>query len=111
MHVLSLEQWKDDQVLLRLEHFYQKGEDVLLSQPATVHLQRLFGDFEVLSAKEMTLSAHSPVERLSERLKFSYKAIGNVSTPVDVPVDSSKLVVSLSPMQIRTFILKVKRNN
>lgn len=38
VHVLSLEPWKDGQVLLRLEHLYEIGEAEQLSQPAEVNI-------------------------------------------------------------------------
>ncbi|KAK7498328.1 hypothetical protein BaRGS_00010588, partial [Batillaria attramentaria] len=44
--------------LLRLEHFYEKGEDPVLSQPATVSLQKLFAPFDVVTVDELTLGAN-----------------------------------------------------
>jgi len=39
VHLLTLEQWEAGTILLRLEHFYAKGEDPVLSQPAKVQLK------------------------------------------------------------------------
>ena len=47
VHLLTLEQYpsfgpapsETQPFLLRLEHFYEKGEDPVLSKPATVNLQ------------------------------------------------------------------------
>ena len=39
VHLLTLEQWEAGTVLLRLEHFYAKDEDPVLSQPAKVQLK------------------------------------------------------------------------
>ena len=39
VHLLTLEQWDAGTVLLRLEHFYAKDEDPVLSQPAKVQLK------------------------------------------------------------------------
>jgi len=47
VHLLTLEQWGGPSIepslkqpyMIRLEHFYEKGEDKTLSQPATVSLQ------------------------------------------------------------------------
>lgn len=46
VHMLTLEQWQQpklepvetSQILLRFEHIYEKDEDPVLSQPATVNL-------------------------------------------------------------------------
>ena len=38
VHILSLEEWHDKQILIRLEHFYEKGEHSELSKDATVSL-------------------------------------------------------------------------
>lgn len=48
VHMLTLEQWvlpsimpvEVSQILLRFEHIYEKDEDPVLSQPATVNLVR-----------------------------------------------------------------------
>jgi len=39
VHLLTLEQWEAGDVLLRLEHFYAKDEDPVLSQPAKIQLK------------------------------------------------------------------------
>lgn len=41
IHLLTLEKWKNGDLLLRLEHIYQKDEHPELSKPATVNLQVL----------------------------------------------------------------------
>ena len=39
VHLLTLEEFSADSYLLRLEHFYEKGEDAKLSLDATVSLK------------------------------------------------------------------------
>jgi len=39
VHLLTLEQWEAATLLLRLEHFYAKDEDPVMSQPAKVQLK------------------------------------------------------------------------
>uniref|UniRef100_A0A669B7B2 Alpha-mannosidase n=1 Tax=Oreochromis niloticus TaxID=8128 RepID=A0A669B7B2_ORENI len=67
VHLLTLSQWDEDSVLLRLEHQYQSSESKVSSQPVTVNLQPLLKTFE----------------------------------------DPSTWEVTLRPMEIRTFLLKV----
>uniref|UniRef100_A0A8K9X609 Alpha-mannosidase n=1 Tax=Oncorhynchus mykiss TaxID=8022 RepID=A0A8K9X609_ONCMY len=66
VHLLTVSQWDQDTVLLRLEHQYQASESKEHSQPVTVNLQRLGGDPSVWE-------------------------------------------VSLKPMEIRTFLLRVRQ--
>jgi len=39
VHILTLEHWRKDQVLLRVEHIFEKDEDRFLSLPETIRLQ------------------------------------------------------------------------
>lgn len=39
VQILTLEPWKDDSVLLRLEHLFEIGEAGNLSQPVEVNIQ------------------------------------------------------------------------
>jgi len=98
-------------VLLRLEHFYSKGEDAQLSKPAPVQLKGLFATFDGITVRELTLAANADVDALKSRLKFKYTAMGKVEEPADVKtVTGQDFEVQLNPMQIRTFLLQVKRN-
>uniref|UniRef100_A0A669E1K1 Alpha-mannosidase n=1 Tax=Oreochromis niloticus TaxID=8128 RepID=A0A669E1K1_ORENI len=58
VHLLTLSQWDEDSVLLRLEHQYQSSESKVSSQPVTVNLQKLFSTLEVLGVAELNLSAN-----------------------------------------------------
>ena len=50
IHLLALEQWTDNQYLVRLEHFYQNKDSKTLSVPVKVELKNLFSVFEVTEA-------------------------------------------------------------
>jgi len=39
VHILTLEPWKDDTILLRLEHLFEVGEAQQMSQPVEVNIQ------------------------------------------------------------------------
>ncbi|KAG8181687.1 hypothetical protein JTE90_014820 [Oedothorax gibbosus] len=112
VHLLTLEPWKRDTVLIRLEHMYEFDEDPQLSKPVIFSLEGVFTDFTILSLQETTLSAN---QFLTEAKRLCWKTDGHK----DVCKNSSELgghkdiklkdlKVSLSPMEIRTFIAKVK---
>jgi lysosomal alpha-mannosidase len=109
VHLLTLEQWKNDSYLLRLEHFYQTNDDPDgLSTPVTVDLKNLFKEFVVSEAVEMTLGGNQLLSS-AKRLEFkTYET--NQNEPKNYEFDVKNLSVTLTPMQIRTFVIKVKPN-
>lgn len=56
IHLLSLEQWDDNQVLIRLEHFYEINEDYKYSRETQVKLTDLFYNFVIVDIREMNLA-------------------------------------------------------
>ncbi|CAG12505.1 unnamed protein product, partial [Tetraodon nigroviridis] len=58
VHLLTLTQWDESSVLLRLEHQFQSWESKANSQPVTVNLQKLFSTLKVLGVSELNLSAN-----------------------------------------------------
>jgi lysosomal alpha-mannosidase len=39
VQILTLEPWRDNTYLVRLEHMFEKDEDAVLSNPITIHLE------------------------------------------------------------------------
>ncbi len=107
VHLLTLEQWKNNSFLLRLEHFYQTIDDIEeLSKPVTVDLKSLFKPFVISEAVEMTLGGNQVLSS-AKRLEFkTYDMNQNESKKYEF--DAQNLSVTLTPMQIRTFVIKVK---
>ncbi|KAI4469630.1 alpha-mannosidase [Holotrichia oblita] len=70
VQILTLEPWKADTFLLRLEHVLEKSEDPILSQPVTVDLKNLFSTFDIIWYNETTLGAN---EWLSDNEKNKEK--------------------------------------
>jgi len=104
VHLLTLEQWHSNTYLLRLEHFYEKTDDPVLSKPASVQLKGLFSGFEIVSVEEYSLGGNQPLSE-AKRLQWNIKGHttnGDMSSFV-TPVDTMSLTVTLDPMQIRTF--------
>ncbi|XP_011645218.1 lysosomal alpha-mannosidase isoform X2 [Pogonomyrmex barbatus] len=113
VHILTLEPWKDDTILLRLEHLFEVGEAQQLSQPVEVNIKDLFSTFSIVSINETTLGAN---QLLNENKPMKWEAETNdiMQNQEDdsrqiVEVHDEVINVLLKPMEIRTFILKVKR--
>ncbi|KTG40307.1 hypothetical protein cypCar_00007611 [Cyprinus carpio] len=106
VHLLTLSQWDEDTVLIRLEHQYQAKESKTHSQPVTVNLQKLFSTLDVLGASEMSLGANQWKEDM-DRLQWNAE---KTSKPLPLSAkDPSPWEVTLNPMEIRTFLLRVRQ--
>lgn len=122
VHLLTLEPWLNGTLLLRLEHMYEKQESEHLSSPVTVDLDGLFSDLEILSSEEMTLAAnllkkdesryqwnvgsHPSMNHIDRVKELRDEAEGAGDDDND---NSNNLLVTLNPMEIRTFVLTVKK--
>lgn len=105
VHLLTVTQWDKDSILIRLEHQYEAKDSKTHSQPVTVNLQKLFSTLKVLGASEMSLGANQWKEDVT-RLPWN---TGTNVKPLPVSnKDSSPWEVTLNPMEIRTFLLRVQ---
>ncbi|XP_073146127.1 probable alpha-mannosidase At5g13980 [Henckelia pumila] len=107
--IITLQELENGNVLFRLAHLYEVGEDNDFSVMATVDLKRVFANKKITQVKEMSLSANQEREEM-EKKRLSWKAEGSDTNQGTVwrggPVDPVKLVVELCPMEIRTFIIE-----
>ncbi|CAK9169891.1 unnamed protein product [Ilex paraguariensis] len=105
--LITLEELEDNSVLLRLAHLYEADEDADYSKLVNIELKKMFAGKTITEVKEMSLSAN---QEKSEMKRLTWKVKGDSGgEPAPVrggPVDSSALIVELSPMEIRTFLLK-----
>jgi lysosomal alpha-mannosidase len=114
VHIVTLEPWQDDSFILRLEHILEKNEDDNLSQSVTVDLTGLFSLFDITEIRETALAANRWLDELQAKEKYVWnvkgggKASNNRSTPA---VKADELQISLEPMQIRTFVIKVSKTH
>ncbi|XP_047434607.1 lysosomal alpha-mannosidase [Mugil cephalus] len=104
VHLLTLSQWDKDSVLLRLEHQFQSWESKVNSQPVTVNLQKLFSTLEVLGVSELNLSAN---QWKDEMKRFDWTPQKDSKPLLKTSGDASVWEVTLKPMEIRTFLLRV----
>ncbi|XP_020573835.1 alpha-mannosidase At3g26720-like [Phalaenopsis equestris] len=105
--LITLQALDDESVLLRLAHLYELDEDKDLSKMATVDLRKLFPDKMISKITETNLSANQERSEMEKkRLKWKVRGTSRSKSVVrGRPVDSSKLLVELGPMEIRTFLL------
>ncbi|GJQ83733.1 hypothetical protein Trydic_g20609 [Trypoxylus dichotomus] len=142
VQILTLEPWKANTFLLRLEHVLEKNEDPILSQPATVSLKNLFATFDIIWYNETTLGAdqwlkdneknkkendqicikdNNPIMEDLEWEATTWRLDSNQIDSNDIYtvftkyhyniVERNRLdyMVTLEPMQIRTFIIEVRK--
>ncbi|XP_047001000.1 lysosomal alpha-mannosidase-like [Schistocerca americana] len=101
--ILTLEPWKDNSLLLRLEHILENEEDTNLSQPATVNLEALFTPFSISSIRETTLGGNQWLEDNTRLIWVDEE--GTPSTTRQSKEDIPN--VTLEPMEIRTFVIEI----
>ncbi|KAJ6837233.1 putative alpha-mannosidase isoform X1 [Iris pallida] len=106
--LLTLQALEDGSALLRLAHLYEAGEDKDLSKMVNVELKKIFPNKMISKITETNLSANQErAEMEKRRLKWKVEGSQNAGTGVvrGGPIDPSKLIVELGPMEIRTFVI------
>lgn len=107
IHLLNLENWKQNQVLVRFEHFYESSDNNVLSKPVELNLENLFKTFKIIDSVETNLAAN---ELSNETKRMHWKKKLNQSKELVRSRRESYLKFKLSPQQIRTFILTIEMN-
>ena len=109
VHLLTFESLNRNQIILRLEHIYEKGEDPKLSQTLVVVLTGLFTDFQVAGITELNLSANqymSDKKMLNWHTTMDDSYMKQSSSVFKV---GSSWQVMLKPMEIRTYLMDIYR--
>ncbi|CDP17307.1 unnamed protein product [Coffea canephora] len=110
--LITLQELANGEVLIRLAHLYEVGEDKDLSVPARVELKKLFPNKQIIQITETSLSANQKREDM-EKKRLVWSAEGSTHKSQRVsrggPVDPIKLVVELAPMEIRTFLINFSK--
>ncbi|XP_055550779.1 lysosomal alpha-mannosidase-like [Wyeomyia smithii] len=112
VNLLTFEPWKQPYTyLVRFEHLLEKNEDPLYSSQVTINLKTLFSAFDIYSIRETTLGGNQWKEDKS-RLKFYADPVPQLEEPASqsAPQHDDSNVVTLGPMEIRTFIMEMKFN-
>lgn len=106
VHLLTLARWGQKMLLLRLEHQFAVGEDMVgnLSSPVTLDLRDLFSAFTITDLKETTLAANQ-LRASASRLQWTPNT---GPTPKPSPSRLDPASITLQPMEIRTFLASVQ---
>ncbi len=107
-------------IIIRIEHFYEIGEDATLSKPVKFDLKKFFLNFgfSILSVDELALGANMKVEELTERLQWKAQQsrltkrdygdfLKNFYKKQKTSVKSDDFIYDFQPMQIRTFHVRI----
>jgi lysosomal alpha-mannosidase len=108
VNLLTLENWKTNQLLIRLEHFYESSDSNDLSKAVTVDLQTLFKTLKITNIVETTLAAN---EILSESKRLNWNSNVWFSEKEERGRRAVDFNIHLTPQRIRTFILTVENNS
>ncbi|XP_063218201.1 lysosomal alpha-mannosidase-like [Bacillus rossius redtenbacheri] len=103
VHLLTLEPWGDDTVLLRLEHIAGTGDDGQPYGSVTVDLEAMFAPLAIGWARETTLDG---TQWLSDVARLSWNTTDGSDT-ASARLNPVGLAVSLRPTQIRTFVVRL----
>ena len=115
LHLLTLMKDYDSEeknaMIVRIEHYFEIGEDPVLSQPVTIDIRETFKEFRIIGIEELALGTNMPVEDLNERLKWKAKSSEETFSKVDYLKFKNKLTQQtenefsfvFKPMEIRTF--------
>ncbi|ESQ41355.1 hypothetical protein EUTSA_v10012546mg [Eutrema salsugineum] len=110
--LLTLQELDDGNVLLRLAHLYEVGEDKELSGMASVELKKLFPGKKIAKVTEMSLSANQERSEM-EKKRLVWKVEGEGSDEAKKAkrgrdIDPRKLEMELYPMEIRTVLIRLE---
>uniref|UniRef100_A0AC35FAW4 Alpha-mannosidase n=1 Tax=Panagrolaimus sp. PS1159 TaxID=55785 RepID=A0AC35FAW4_9BILA len=100
IHLLTLKQLSPSQILLRLEHYLQNGEDGILAQPATINLAETFSTLTILSLEELNLAGTTKMKEMPNRPK-SWNRSSRIHS-------IGGFTVQLNPMEIKTFLVEAR---
>jgi len=107
LQILTMERTREHEILLRIGHQFGLREDVTLSDPATVDLEKLVAWDTNFTVEEMSLTANQDKASLDRKQ--------NWNVPTDEPLKGThwwqnkkaykKTVFTLGPLEIKTFLL------
>jgi hypothetical protein len=120
LHLLTVKAMNTTSLLLRVAHIFAVGEDPIWSNNATISLGSLFTNINVTQAVETTVTGNQLLTDVQARRARLARAATAArfqqsfeETPVPpgvtAPVNVDALTVTISAMQVRTFICRFVR--
>ena len=94
-------------VIMRLMNIFESSENPLYAQPTQVNLNTIFQDYNVMNVEERTLTTNMPV---TENVRPQWNTTSTVPRErfsQIKPISPRDLVVTLSPMEIKSFWLEL----
>ncbi|KAK4417954.1 putative alpha-mannosidase [Sesamum alatum] len=106
--IMTLQELTNKEVLLRLAHLYEIGEDKDLSVMSQVELKKLFRGKQIGKVVEMSLSGNQERSEMEKRRLVWKNGDGDGESKLTrgASVDPGELLVELAPMEIRTFVIQ-----
>ena len=127
INLLTFEPWKDNQILIRFEHILEISEATDLTSNITFNLHDVFLNFDIIDLRETTLAANQWKNEAS-RYTFREDQDNYLSPNIEIRrrggyermryLQSSRhenpekdgdndFIISLKPMEIKTFIIRL----
>jgi hypothetical protein len=106
VHLLTLQQWNKNTVLLRLAHQFAVDEDAELSAPVTVDVSSLLAPLNPVSIVEMSLSANQDKQTmLANKIQWTETSSKTAGAAYGV---TEGMQTTLNSMEIKTFFVTVQ---
>ena len=103
VHLLTVHSQGPHELLLRLAHLFETGEDANLSKPATVGLTNLFANTTLNGCVEHTTPGARPVASVAQHT-VSIEGEGAVTWPsLPAAPNGNSQAITISAMEIRTW--------
>ncbi|XP_016964290.1 lysosomal alpha-mannosidase isoform X2 [Drosophila biarmipes] len=100
VHLLTLEPWHENQLLVRFEHIMENGEDASYAQPVQFNVKNVLSAFDIEGIRETTLDGNAWLDE-SRRLQFvpdPQEAASNTYATFSQPAESVHLLSAEKPM-------------
>lgn len=119
INLLTIEEWYENVLLVRLAHQFAVVEDDYLSNPVKLDFGKLFAPLSPVKIEEVTLTANQLRSDMESR-KIRWGAIQSQAMSKSDPflsntlhgvpsniLDVGSMTVIISPMEVRTFFLYI----